>query len=364
MLSTCGCFWLQKSLRKKRASTTDQYYKTEKESRDLEKDYIAKGFDEEELMYQLMLKLPKEKPTPYPAFSKLYEKDQLKKYYKLEDDALIAEVPSPYIQTNTINKDPKSVINFRTGESTTAELTGAGKRVISKVDDTGKLQHEYALANELGVSSDYVKTLEDNITYVEESLPGSKVFGSAAGVTKVGIPHITKDIDVIMTRKDYDKIKDKFKYLGDNGPAKLHELDPRFGEDGHIDINIIEEGVNGLATGDRAREIFRQFFPEDFAKANKKIMAEAAKIKDSAERFEFLRTAPLEINKTPEELMEAFDPVTKSIVDAYEIGHKPKHINRIDLYITHGDPDAVINHAQHMYNQQLIFLMLNITNMI
>lgn len=148
-----------------------------------------------------------------------------------------------------------------------------------------------------------------------------KVFGSSAPAQKGFLPHIPDDVDVITTRRTYDERISRLPlYDKDSRTAKHHQY-TFSGTTRKVDVNIIEQDAAGMATGELATQLFWKEFPEEFWK-QARIAAE--------------KGIPMRITKTPEELLEAFDPVEDTILDAF-ISKKSKHISRVSTYLEQGD---------------------------
>ena len=156
------------------------------------------------------------------------------------------------------------------------------------------------------------QTVTNNINLTVNALPGAKPYGSSVLVSGLQIPHLANDIDVMMTDADLAKISGNIEYLGKKSPtspAHRYNVFPNAGDAGAIDVNLIMTGPDGLAMDDPASNVkhatktFRQFFPIEFA----------AEAKAAA-----LEGRPIKIPYTPEQLMERFDPLEKSVMDAYE----------------------------------------------
>ena len=206
---------------------------------------------------------------------------------------------------------------------------------------------KYKVSNsDLKVNEEYINTLARDIKYIEREVPGALIFGSSRGVTEAGLPHLTHDLDALISRKNFDKhvvgkldhIKD-IVLTKDNSIVRQHTIDPKFGKQGIIDFNVVEENpINGTAVGARAEEIFRQLHPDKYYAASRKAIETQGEI---------------EIPYTPDELISSVDPTIKTILDTYEAYLNPKHINRIDSYISYGDPNKVIT-AQEAYVKEMV----------
>jgi hypothetical protein len=222
--------------------------------------------------------------------------------------------------------------------------TGAdGKKVINVLDESKSIPE---------VDSSYINTLQNNIQHIEETVPGAKVFGSSRGVAEGNLPHLSSDYDILISESDYLKnVKNKYPEKGVVGSAHKHDISGKADnqlDDYVLDFNVIHENPDGtvkpvwIKTGSggessREVELFRQAFPEEFFEASKQSI---------------LNGKPIQINKTPKELIEKLDPTVKSIMDSYE-STKSKHINRIDAYINYGDPTKVST-AQNSFVKSLV----------
>lgn len=50
-----------------------------------------------------------------------------------------------------------------------------------------------------------------------------------------------------------------------NPGTYTYRLKPQqFGEQGNIDLNVLEQTPEGMATGLRAEELYRQYFPDEY----------------------------------------------------------------------------------------------------
>lgn len=262
---------------------------------------------------------------------------------QIEGNTLVENVSDPEKLTRATRTGEGEVIDFATGKriKSYASVPGVERRVTSldKSNPFGTKKDVQAVSDSTNpkVNDEYRATLRNNINYIEEKVPGAKVFGSSVGVADAKLPHITDDYDVLISRKNYDKnVKGKLDHLGQKGFAELHQLDTKFGKQGEIDFNIIEEGSDGMATGQRAEELFRVVDPVNYHKALK----------------ESVHTGKVEVPYSPDELISKMDPTTKTIVDAYE-SSKPKHMNKIDAYINFGNT-AKVAEAQNVYVKSLI----------
>lgn len=225
---------------------------------------------------------------------------------------------------NALSKDI-DIINYATGNRYTGRIS---------VGDDGTVN----------VPKEYTQTLRSNIDYVQNTLfPGSgiKVFGSSAGVTEAGFPHATHDVDFYITQKEIDKLlasgmireSDRI-----NPGTYTYRLNPQqFGEQGNIDLNVLEQTPEGMATGVRAEELFRQYFPDEYFQALREFKARQSNGE--------IPYSSLPINKTPEELLSAMNPSSKTIMDSFDIDFtapaKGKHALRSWAHLVYSDPQQV-----------------------
>lgn len=209
----------------------------------------------------------------------------------------------------------------------------------------------------VNIPEEYTNTLRNNIDYVQNTLfPGSgvKVFGSSAGVTEAGFPHATHDVDFYITQNEIDKLlaNGMLKESDRINPGTYtYRLKPsEFGEQGNIDLNVLEQTPEGMATGIRAEELFRQYFPEDYFKALREFKAGQA-------NGTIPSGSSMNINKTPEELLEAMNPSSKTIMDSFDIDYtapaKGKHALRSWAHLVYSDPQQV-SQGINQYAQSML----------
>ena len=241
------------------------------------------------------------------------------------------------------------IVQFRTGTTKTGEVTGGN--VINKPGNVtyelkgrqyGKptVDSSIVLDGMPEVEGELREVLKDNIKYVQEEIPGFKPFGSSVGVSEDAMSHITHDIDGYMTQEEFEvfskghsvspKVKNEtYVYKVKNG---------QFGEQGDIDINIVNVEKDGTGN-DRAVELYRQFFPEEY---HKQVADLATKGKSD------VNIKILDANGKPmssAKLMEAFDPLQKTIMDSMEINFnsavKSKHRFRFFNYLMGNNAEGV-----------------------
>ena len=276
--------------------------------------------------------------------------------YRITPEGLESNKPSMFEGVTTTGE--KTITDLSTGEKVIAEVRLPGAREEYKIVDGG-LVKTVASINTPIISTKYVTALKNSRNDVEFKIPGAIVFGSSVLVTDAGMPHITGDIDVLISQSDYNKnVKDKFPFVQDYGPAKQHNIYPEHGQEGVLDFNIIHEDGNGNVIPfynpllpDKTPieiELFRQFYPDKFQEASAKAATTGK---------------PLEINMSSKEFMAGIDPQVKTVIDSYETspfnkwGHynanKEKHILRPDVLIAYGNPE-VVSKGQEAYIKSIV----------
>lgn len=207
------------------------------------------------------------------------------------------------------------------------------------------------------IPEEYTRTLRNNIDYVQNTLfPGSgvKVFGSSAGVTDAGFPHATHDIDFYITQQSLDDLISKGMLSESdkiNPGTYTYRLKPQqFGEQGNIDLNVLEQTPEGMATGLRAEELYRQYFPDEYFLALRQHQA-------ALNNGELASGSPLAIGRTPQELLDAMTPSSKTIMDSFDIDisnpAKSKHTLRSWVHLVYSDPKQV-SQGLNQYAQSLV----------
>lgn len=209
----------------------------------------------------------------------------------------------------------------------------------------------------VNIPEEYTRILRNNIDYVQNTLfPGSgvKVFGSSAGVTDAGFPHATHDIDFYITQQSLDDLISKG-MLSErdqiNPGTYTYRLKPeQFGEQGNIDLNVLEQTSEGMATGLRAEELYRQYFPDEYFLALRQHQA-------AINNGEISSGTPLVIGRTPQELLDAMTPSSKTIMDSFDIDisnpAKSKHTLRSWAHLVYSDPQQVAQ-GLHQYAKSLV----------
>ena len=221
------------------------------------------------------------------------------------------------------------------------------KKIVPRQIDHGAERYSAEIPEQ------FENVLKHNIEYLKEMFPGAKPFGSSTTSAYAGTPHATHDIDLLMSDTDFVSQVEK-KLGGRTGSGwsvsskpnntgfedtYTHSLGEQYGDAGNIDFNIIYTDPNtGMASstmGTRGLELFKQFFPADYRSAV----------------MESMRTGnPIVINKTPKELIDAYDPVTKTILDSFS-SNKIKHVPRAEAHLTTTDPQYV-SKALDLYAQE------------
>ena len=294
-------------------------------------------------------------------FSKLTEKDiqnLAKKYPELAKHIVRIDGKLYLNGTNnsfyqSVETGQKSIPVYGTDKTVQAMVTTptGGKTPLSNFSTRHKTNEpDIPDQGDVSVNPEYVEAMRRNIEYVTKEFPGSVPYGSSVGVAQVGFPHVTDDIDVFIPESRLAEVEAKYgprnnwyqkvrAYGTDPGPQTYTvQLDNgRYGSRAPIDLNVLYADPNtGMATGNRAMELFRQLFPDDYQKA----LLQAERTKQ-----------PIQINKTPEELTEAVTP-SKTIMDSFE-ADKPKHKPRSLVYLQDGDPDQVYDALKKYYESFL-----------
>ena len=271
-----------------------------------------------------------------------------KTYAETQDIVTTGEVGLKSFKNNT-PLDYLYDVNIPVAKGTTGTKTiSLTNNEIKVVGQTG-MDIEAVKRGE--INKDYITHLTENITLTEQALPGSKVFGSAAGVKGAGLPHATHDIDVIMTADDFSKASEKYKQVtsgvDNKNTFKLKVFD-NVGPQGEIDVNVIfKRSDDGTATGVLARELFRQFHPKKYYDAvmqQRKAYSETGVIPE------------MRISLTPDELLKSVDTEIKTIMDSFEAGAasgKTKHLFRDNVYASYADPKK-FQKAQEMYLRSFV----------
>lgn len=229
-----------------------------------------------------------------------------------------------------------NIIDYATGQRFTGKIS---------IGDDGTVN----------MPEEYQRILRSNIDYVQNTLfPGSgvKVYGSSAGVTEAGFPHATHDIDFYITQNEIDKLLQRgvlSESDRSNPGTYTYKHNPdQFGEQGNIDLNVLEQTPDGMATGIRAEELYRQYFPEEYFQALRDFKSRQSN--GDPDRL-------FHINKTPEELLEAINPSSKTIMDSFDIDYtnpdKSKHALRSWAHLVYSDP-VQVSQGINQYAQSML----------
>lgn len=191
-----------------------------------------------------------------------------------------------------------------------------------------------------------IRALNESDEYVQSLIPGMKPFGSTELVKNKFLPyHVTHDLDYIATDEALPFIE-KFN-ISPGTQAKYGKTIDLNGEP--IDINIINTGRDGLAEGDLAEELFRQIEPKTYSKELEKTINDV--------------NYNIKIPYTPKQLLEKYNPLTKSLVDAFE-SSKTKHMSRFPLILENGDPKLLLQAQERKSAAMLNGEVYNIPNQI
>jgi hypothetical protein len=330
----------------------------------------------ESLYYQLKTKVPANKKplndvflNQKKLFNELRKAEAAKKELLLENDMLIQDVKNSAYERlgtmkSTVQDDAKKnidyIYDFETGEKVPFNIkTPSVKSTVKLENRKPALSTEYSSDFEFG--QDYAKTNTKNKEFVQKVLPGSKPFGSAT-FTDIGVAHASNDIDVAMTASDWEKVKGNVK-LSEGKQAKYGptiNLGDEYGAQGNIDVNIVGENAKTkMAEGDFAKELYRQFFPDEFYRQQEELIEANLLNPKSLDKLQDIK-----INKTAKELIDAYDPKVKSILDAYETSPsvrgfgtsqtKVKQINRIDYILEQATDLKTVEKAQELFAKSII----------
>jgi hypothetical protein len=249
--------------------------------------------------------------------------------FRVNGDGLVQSGKDTALGLRTGSTD---IMDLATGEKFPISTSVPNKNIIHKLEGDQVVR---SIDNSTlpQASPEYNATVKKNIDFIENQIPGAKVFGSAKNVAETEIPHIVGDYDVLMSQTQYDKFAKANPSVGNNGFAELHNIPGAAKGVEPIDINIIQE-KGGKAIGTRAEELFKQMAPDEYYAAAKKAIKNKSEIK---------------IPYSSQELVDMSNPTTKSVVDAYE-SSKSKHINKIDALINYGKPSVVSEGQQQFVN--------------
>lgn len=251
--------------------------------------------------------------------------------------------------------------DFKTGKTIHPNITiQSPKRTRKMKLSTGDVEENDSIDNAIDTSidipEDYVQTVRDNIDYVKKRFPGFSPFGSSVGAAYNKFPHVSGDIDGYITDIDFEnQVRNKtdknvIQDIRGGNTFRVDLFNGKFGHSGEIDFNIIKtDPKTGMAVGDNAEELFRQFFPEEYNKAFN----------------DYIDGKPFKINRTPKELISAANPSHKTILDSFEIDFKSdtkaKHAGRAMVYLSYADPNAV-GYGISKFGESLVGKNVNLAN--
>jgi hypothetical protein len=280
---------------------------------------------------------------------------------KLEGDKLKFKDLDTYeklgTMKTTLGDGANELIDFETGEKIPIQITTPSITKEVGLQEGTPYKTVVDKDNDYGFNQAYADTQNKNIEFVKGVMPGAKPYGSSV-LHNIGVAHASNDIDVAITASDWEKVKDKVSVNTSKqskfGPTV--NLGEQYGAQGNIDVNIIGENAKtGMAEGDFAKELYRQFFPDEFYKQTQSIIE-----KNLGKNTRDLGNVT--INKTAKELIDAYDPEIKSILDAYEITPvsrnsvaptKNKHINRIDYILENATDYDKVAKAQELFAKSI-----------
>lgn len=197
--------------------------------------------------------------------------------------------------------------------------------------------------------TEYLEAVGKNIDYVtQQAIPGSKVFGSSANVRAGNLYHDASDIDVITTRARAKKHPEYKNWQGKRSDTNGNTITYKYDHPtaGDLDINVIDETKDGFAVGDLAHELYAQLYPDRY----RELMMEAARKTATGEGAPVTTNIPLDVSA--EELLSKYDPVNKSIVDAFA-SSKDKHMGRALYLLNYGKTEDV----QKGFNSYMNYLL-------
>lgn len=309
------------------------------------KDGILKSYERSKQLSDktLRLNLEKYKDDFQQAFDQLQYKDGQLGYYDKD-----MYDPNQYVKTGhfeipdfktdrTISGDVKlnpyiERYKFKTATGNEIDMTPTTPEIRQPESDVNKLR----------------QVLRDNIGYVKQQIPGFKEFGSASGVSDGGLTHITHDIDGYLTKGQFDEFAKSHKVsTKSEGNTYVYHVggDDGLGVDSprNIDINIIST-KDGYAQNSRTKEMYKQFFPDEYHKVVSQIKTGKLKYGPNGE------LPILDINGKPltsEQVFDKYDPLQKTIMDSLEIdpskAGKEKHAGRFIEYLSGDNQQAVHN---------------------
>jgi hypothetical protein len=351
-----------------RAELQDKSLELWKQNQEIERDIITAKYK----LHQLKSNRTQDIATKQQIIKlqdKIDELSRLRNNAKLVDDKILySEELSPYQQIGTMKSvvtDPGTgqninyIYDFETKEKIPFDIQVPGQEVTLELKEGIPVKTEKFIPD-FSFNPKYADTQNKNIAFVQKVLPGSKPFGSSV-FHNIGVAHASNDIDVAMTASDWNKVK-KNVSIDQSKQAKYGptiNLGDEFGSQGKIDVNIIQENPKtGMAEGEFATELFRQFFPDEFYKETQRLVEQGI-----TKSINLKNLPSLSISKTPQELMDAYDPEIKSILDAYEATpqvrsglnlNKTKQINRIDYILETSTDYNKVAKAQELFTKSIV----------
>lgn len=258
------------------------------------------------------------------------------------------ESKSGYTPNNFVSDGNYEMPVFETGDVVkgTSRANGGNQVVTTKVTPPGFNNSTTTTENRDSITrtgfNKLREALQKDIDYLKREVPGFKPFGSAEGVSEGALSHNTHDIDGYLSREAFEEFRKTHpvsKRAGTNGNTYIYNVENgKYGEAGNIDLNIVDVGKDGTINNSRTAELYRQFFPLEYQK-----QAQMAATKPGTMPLKALDANGNIISS--QSLMDAYDPLTKTIMDAMEIdfnaGAKGKHAGRILEYFAGDRPDAV-----------------------
>lgn len=199
------------------------------------------------------------------------------------------------------------------------------------------------------------RVLQNNIKFLENYIPGSKVYGSARSVADGAITLIPKDIEVMLTEDAFKAFKilhpeANIGAINDFGTAKYY-INQSWGDHGVIDLNIISVDKYGYGNK-RAMSVYQQYFPKEYQ--NTVRLLSEGKFTPMYDNTSF---PMLDMNGNPisaQQLINAYNPQESTILDSFlanfTISRKAKHRFRSIEYLAGDRPDLVHNVLQRYSN--------------
>lgn len=243
--------------------------------------------------------------------------------------------------TQAVSIGDIKIVDAATGKSRMFNLSQKGltqsKTSTYVYPSTTPIKETEASAVYPQAPKEYIDAVQKNIDYVvNEAVPGSKVFGSSANVAKGNLYHDASDIDLLMPESVASK-HPEFKNWKSESPDTYSYYHPTAGK---LDVNILKNDANGNAVGSRAHELYAQLHPKEYKALMDKYIAKGKQ-----------PSVDLPLDKSSEELFKNYDPVTKSIADAFGSG-KDKHMKRA-IYLLHYGKTSDVKKGFEMYANYL-----------